>query len=263
MCTNGSSVDPVFESVSRKDTHVNFAVLDCNAQLPSQKTTYQRLKLNPLVTQPVMFFSGFGKDPKQLPAKLLRNEYVFRKEITALTKLKAVKVKDTNKLYKKCLRKGNCALVLAGGELDAAAMRAINKGYDALPGFSWVVLDSNSYKLRKPSEKDIGLKKYHGTGNHRLLLLGENDGSEGTMLNSYPYLGTFEEDKIEQFVKSFNETAPSSKQIDPEALAIMKRKLQHQYRGTPPLFSTSCIECCLLLFILLIFFPFLCYYTHT
>lgn len=110
LCSNGSAVDSVFESVSRKDTHVNFAVLDCAAQLPSKKNTFQRLKLNEMVTPPVMFFSGYGKDPKQLPSKLLRNEYVFRKEITALTKLKAVKVKDTNKLYKKCLRKGRVSI---------------------------------------------------------------------------------------------------------------------------------------------------------
>jgi hypothetical protein len=128
---------------------------------------------------------------------------------------------------------GNCALVLAGGELDAAAMRAVNKGYEALPHFSWVILDSNQYKLRKPSEKDIGMRKYQGPGSHRLLMLGNNEGREGSTLSALPFLGAFEEDKVESFVKTFNESLSVSgmKQIDPEALAIMKRKLQTQYRG--------------------------------
>jgi hypothetical protein len=231
LCDDGSAVDSVFESVSRKETGVKFGVLDCAAQLPSKKTTFQRLKLNEAASKPAMFFSGYGRDPKQLPAKLLRNQYVFRKEITALTRLPAVKIKDTTKLYKKCLKNGQCALVLAGGEMDAEAVRAVNKGAEARPEFSWVILDSNQYKLRKPSEKDIGMKKFQGSGQHRLLLLGNNDGSDGATLSASPFLGSFEEDAVADFVRKFNESDTSLKQIDPEALAIMKRKLQQQYRA--------------------------------
>lgn len=68
LCTNGSSVDTVFQSASRNEKNVVFSVLDCSAKLPSGKSTFERLDLNQDVTLPIMFFTGYGRDPKQLPS---------------------------------------------------------------------------------------------------------------------------------------------------------------------------------------------------
>ena len=79
------------------------------------------------------------------------------------------------------------------------------------------------------------MKKYQGPGSFRLLMIGENDGTDAGTLDASPYLGPFAEDPIESFVKDFIE-GPSSdvKKVDPEALSIMKRKPPvQQYRGNP------------------------------
>ena len=65
LCDTNGTVDSVFEAVSRRDKGVKFGVLDCAAQLPSKKSTFERLKLNQNAGNPVLFFSGFGRDPKQ------------------------------------------------------------------------------------------------------------------------------------------------------------------------------------------------------
>jgi hypothetical protein len=230
LCTNGSSVDSVFEGTSRAHKAVKFGVLDCAAPLPSKKSTFDRLNLNTQVTPPVMFFAAYGRDPKQLSSKLLRNQYALRKELTALTKLHAATVKDSASLHRKCLKKARCALVLAGKPLDEKAIQAVNKAGDASPSFSWVILDSTKVKLRKPSEKDIGLPKYF-PGVNRLLLLGETVTNGSSMLEAAPFLGRFDEDGVFPFVNTF---APSGqgKKIDRDGLALLKRKPPTQaYRG--------------------------------
>ena len=232
LCSNGESVDPVFEATSRKEKGVSFGVLDCGAQLPSKKSTFERLKLNANVPGPVLFFAGYGRDPKQLPTKLLRNQYVLRKELTALTKTHATKIKDTTQPYRKCLKKGKCGLVLAGGELDPGSVAALNEASDASPDFSWVILDASKFKLRKPSEKDIGLPKF--TGTHRALLLKPSASQKGETLtlSAAPYLGAFAKGALMEFVEAFQTQESSDwKQVDSESLAIMKRKLAPQYRA--------------------------------
>ena len=170
---------------------------------------------------------------EQLPTKLLRNQYVLRKEITALTKLKAAKVKSSTELYKKCLKKGKCGLVLAGGPLEGVALKAMDRANADFPSMNWVILDSTKLKLRKPSEKDIGLRKYQGPGSHRLIVFGDSKGSDGEavpMLDAHPFLGPFTEEAVVNFVA--NVSAFGSTKVDPEGLSVMKRKPpQPTYRG--------------------------------
>jgi hypothetical protein len=232
LCSNGTTVDPVFEGTSRKHQSVSFGVLDCAAPLPSKKTTYERLKLNTYVTGPVIFFSGFGNDPKQLSPKLLRNQYSLVREITALTNVHASKVKESSSLYRKCLKKGNCGVVFVGGELDKAAVKAVNTIADATPNFSWVLVDSTKHKLRKPSEKELGVRKFV-PGAHRLLLLGQASDANSTVLPAVPFLGSFVEDELEKFVLHFVENSGSieRKTLDSEEVKLMKRKPPTNYRG--------------------------------
>jgi len=221
LCNDGStSVDSVFEGTSRKEKGVSFGVLDCAKQLPSKKTTLERLKLNPNVAGPVLFFAGYGRDPKQLPAKLLRDQYTLRRELTALTKMHAAKVKDSNTLYRKCLKKGKCGLVLAGAPLEGAALATLNAASDASSDVSWVVVDGTKLKLRKPSEKDLGLRKYE-PGAHRVLLLQPAQTALGApaMLNAQPYDGPFAESALTAFLETMSGRSEFEATVDPEVRA--------------------------------------------
>jgi hypothetical protein len=60
LCTNGSSIDTVFEGTSRAEKSVKFGSLDCSSQLPSKKTVFERLALNQEVSQPILFFTGIA-----------------------------------------------------------------------------------------------------------------------------------------------------------------------------------------------------------
>uniref|UniRef100_A0A7S2RWB8 Uncharacterized protein n=2 Tax=Rhizochromulina marina TaxID=1034831 RepID=A0A7S2RWB8_9STRA len=146
---------------------VSFGVLDCNAQLPSKRTTIDRLKLASH-SSPVLFFSGFGRRPHQLPSKVLSSEYSLLKELRAQTRLHAIRAKDTKLLNETCFSRTNCALFLAGGDLDASALSALNAASDALDWMNWVVVDSAKHKLS--NEKDLGLPKFQ-PGVHRLVVL--------------------------------------------------------------------------------------------
>ena len=65
LCGSPSdNVDSVFEGTSRKLKGIKFGVLDCSEPLPSKKTTLERLKLSQN-GGPVLFFTGYGRDPKQ------------------------------------------------------------------------------------------------------------------------------------------------------------------------------------------------------
>jgi hypothetical protein len=133
------------------------------------------------------------------------------------------------------LKKTWCALVLSGKSLDEKAIQAVNKASEASPAFSWVILDSTKVKLRKPSEKDIGLPKYV-PGMHRLLLLGNaTDGS--SMLEASPFLGRFDEDGVLPFVIT-NSPSVRGKKIDRNGLALMKRKPPTQAYRAPALSPT-------------------------
>lgn len=247
ICNDGSSpVDSVFEGTSRREKGVSFGVLDCSKQLPSKKTTIERLKLNSNAAGPVLFFAGYGRDPKQLPAKLLRDQYTLRRELTALTKMHAAKVKDSNTLYRKCLKKEKCGLVLAGGPLDGAALTTLNAAAAASPEASWVVVDGSKLKLRKPSEKDLGMRKYEPNA-HRVLWLQQAIMQEGesAMLDAQPYNGPFAESALSAFVESMSGKSDFETTVDPEVLFHLPPRMHIFYFSV-----NSCFICFFVSFVI-------------
>ena len=235
-------------ATSRKKKDVSFGVLDCAKQLPSKKTTIQRLKLNQYVNGPLMFFSGYGRDIKQLPEKLLRNEYSLQKQLTAETAIHAAKVRDTEGLIKKCLKKTPCALLLAGGDLDPGAVKTLNAASDATKTISWVYLDASKVKFGgsgdRYSEKDLNLRKFM-PGEHRLLMLGtytgpmEADDEEepGPMLFAKPYYGSFLEEPVTEFAVSYSQ---DSQEDESEPFSI---RLLDLAKRRPPQVPRQSGEC--------------------
>ena len=187
---------------------VNFGVLDCNAQLPSKKTTMQRLKLEK--KKPVMFYSAYGRKPRQLQPKLLSSEYSLVRELRALGMMHAVKVKDTMHLQEACLSRAACGLVLTtSGNVDDTSLETLNALSDEFSSMNWVVVDASKLRLKSPSEKELGLPKFDSSG-HRLILFTEKGESHAAtseeddeMSNrlATPYLGPFTAEKAASFVR--------------------------------------------------------------
>uniref|UniRef100_A0A7S2BH57 Uncharacterized protein n=1 Tax=Florenciella parvula TaxID=236787 RepID=A0A7S2BH57_9STRA len=239
ICTN-SSVHEVFEGASTKVKDVNFGVLDCNAQLPSKKTTMQRLKLEK--KKPVMFYSAYGRKPRQLQPKLLSSEYSLVRELRALGMMHAVKVKDTMHLQEACLSRAACGLVLTtSGNVDDTSLETLNALSDEFSSMNWVVVDASKLRLKSPSEKELGLPKFDSSG-HRLILFTEKGESHAAtseeddeMSNrlATPYLGPFTAEKAASFVRDVlgeqTERKPASVGIFGGDLALTKRK-----KPTPP-----------------------------
>ena len=234
---NDKPVPSVFEATSRKKKDVSFGVLNCAKKLPSEKTTYERLKLNQYEKKPIMFFSGYGRDVKQLKESLLRNEYALQKQLTHETKVHAAKVRDTEGFIKKCLKKTPCALVLTGADLDSdlEALKVMNVASDASPSIKWVYVDASKLRFSssgsKLSEKSLNLTQFT-RGQHRVLMLGKYTGptdttsspagEEGPMLFAKPYHGRFSEEALTEFVASYIE---DPQEEDSEAFSIHSLEL--------------------------------------
>lgn len=190
------------------------------------------MKINQYVNKPIMFFSGYGRDVKQLPEKLLRSEYALQKQLTAETAIHAAKVRDTETLIKKCLKKTPCAIVLAGGALDPGAVKTLNVASDATTSVSWVHLDASKVKFSGSgsslSEKDLNLRKFT-PGVHRLLMLGtytgptETSGDEATgpMLFAKPYYGSFSEEQVTEFAVAYTQDSQED-ESEPFSISLLE-----------------------------------------
>lgn len=228
LCTNDTeSVHETFEAVSRTMIRdpLQFGVVDCTKPIKSGKSTLQRLKLNGK-QRPTVFFSGYGRRPKQLQPKLLASEYVLIRELKALTKLHALKLKDAKQLRDACLGKATCGVVLAGGELETSALKTLNQVSDRFPWMQWVVIDASRHRLKNPTEDEVGLAGFANRA-HRLLLVRQDNSSdaEGRAVAT-PHVGPFSAPAMASFLSSsFSDASVDpSYSFDPKGVLFMKRK---------------------------------------
>ena len=150
LCHNESTPFPgVFEATAtRLKDEMKFGVLDCSAKLPdSGLTIFKRWKLDVSLGAPIIFVTGGGPKPKQLPSSATRNEYEFVKQVrqaakrsAASTPLKpaprsrsatpppagASPIESTHELQQMCLGKPTCALVMQGyGDITSSARSTV------------------------------------------------------------------------------------------------------------------------------------------
>ena len=126
LCNNGiDAVHSTFEQVARSVSYsreFNTAILDCNAKLPSGKTTLERFKIKPLPKKSkkhlaLVFYNG-NKKPKQVPFGYLTDTSV-KESLLAWTKelvqLRYGRVTD-DKTFKYCTKRkhGNVLLIVNG-----------------------------------------------------------------------------------------------------------------------------------------------------
>ena len=126
----------------------NFRVLDCEHILESEKSVYDRFKLNKK-NRPTIFVSGKVGSPKQVPTKHLKTGSMLVKALRNLLEPKAEKIETTQDLRTKCLDKDICGLLLKGGKQSPNYVKdAMQKLLVEYPKVSFAAMDTSVLYLK-------------------------------------------------------------------------------------------------------------------
>ena len=151
LCHNESTPLPgVFEATAtRLKDEMKFGVLDCSAKLPdSGVTIFKRWKLDLSLGAPIIFVTGGGPKPKQIPSSATRVEYEFVKQLRKATKRSASPIESTHELQQMCLNKPTCALVMQGyGEMTASATKTVESMMKSNRDMTVAMIDSSRFML--------------------------------------------------------------------------------------------------------------------
>eukprot|EP00526_Cylindrotheca_closterium_P030061 CAMPEP_0113610428 /NCGR_PEP_ID=MMETSP0017_2-20120614/5026_1 /TAXON_ID=2856 /ORGANISM="Cylindrotheca closterium" /LENGTH=436 /DNA_ID=CAMNT_0000519325 /DNA_START=67 /DNA_END=1374 /DNA_ORIENTATION=- /assembly_acc=CAM_ASM_000147 len=137
-------VSSVFQDASSDSSApAEFRLLDCNHVLSSEKSVFDRFKLNKK-QRPTVFVSGKIGEPKQVPAKHLKTGSMLVKALKNLLVPKAEKVETTQDLRSKCLDKDVCALLLKGGKVSPNYVKdAMSKLLVEFPKVAFAAVDTS------------------------------------------------------------------------------------------------------------------------
>lgn len=137
-------VSSVFQEASNDGTApAEFRLMDCNHVLSSEKTVYDRFKLNKK-QRPTIFVSGKVGSPKQVPAKHLKTGSMLVKALKNLLVPKAEKIETTQDLRTKCLDKDICGLLLKGGKQSPNYVKdAMSKLLVEYPNVAFAAVDTS------------------------------------------------------------------------------------------------------------------------
>lgn len=168
-CENSDNFEAV---ASRLASEFHFGVLDCEAKLPSGRSTMKRFKLEN--TKPVVFVAN-GVQTTQLPA--VRSEYDLVREIRLAATRRPVEVKNDETFRDRCLSKPLCLLVLRGGsELEPAAHKALDALMGEHTNVNFAAVDSAEWRFdfEGYDEGDAVRLRNFEKGTHRAILF-QND----------------------------------------------------------------------------------------
>lgn len=137
-------VSSVFQDASRDSSApAEFRLLDCDHVLSSEKTVYDRFKLDKK-KRPTIFVSGKSGPPKQVPAKHVKTGSMLVKALKNLLVPKAEKIETTQDLRSKCLDKDVCALLLKGGKVSPNYVKdAMSKLLVEFPKVAFGAIDTS------------------------------------------------------------------------------------------------------------------------
>jgi hypothetical protein len=162
-------VSSVFQDSSNDGTApAEFRLMDCNHVLSSEKSVFERFKLNKK-QRPTIFVSGKAGPPKQVsfmkkyeklsmktipanqfvlffkvPAKHLKTGSMLVKALKNLLVPKAEKVETTQDLRTKCLDKDICGLLLKGGKQSPNYVKnAMSKLLVEYPTIAFAAIDTS------------------------------------------------------------------------------------------------------------------------
>jgi len=137
-------VSSVFQDASSdRSAPAEFRLLDCDHILSSEKSVFDRFKLNKK-QRPTVFVSGKAGPPKQVPAKHLKTGSMLVKALKNLLVPKAEKIETTQDLRSKCLDKDICALLLKGGKISPNYVKdAMSKLLVEFPKVAFAAIDTS------------------------------------------------------------------------------------------------------------------------
>jgi len=120
-CTTSGAASPMVYSAESSLRSVQMGTLDCGAQLPSGKTTYERFKLSQPSYGPVLLAAANTERPQIAPRNALANEAALVTWVKGATKAKMYTPANGAQFESQCVRKPWCLVVLtASGRLVVA-----------------------------------------------------------------------------------------------------------------------------------------------
>lgn len=126
QCTKGSKAAPMVYSAEGSLPGVRIGLLDCDALLPSGKTTYDRFKIRPPSYGPALLAAANTEKPQLAPKNVLTTPEALASWAKGATKAKMYAPTTSAQFDAQCVRKPWCLVVLtATGRLSDAEKRAL------------------------------------------------------------------------------------------------------------------------------------------
>lgn len=148
QCSKGRAATQVLSDAEGSLKAARLGVLDCDAVLPSGKTTYQRFKLSPPTSCPVYLAIANMEKPQIVPCNELRSGSHLAAWAAKTTKPKVFAPTTTAAFDSQCLKKAWCVLVLsAGSRLNDAERAAVAALAEAERRVRVVKVDTSNYNL--------------------------------------------------------------------------------------------------------------------
>ena len=145
----GKGPSPVFSDAWGSLTSgAKLATLDCNAQLPSGKSTYERFKLRQPNYGPVILVTANTERPQMVPKNVLSSGAAIAKWASSITKAKLYPLSAASQFDGQCVRKSWCLVALtATGRLNDAEKKAMKTIVEAERGLRVVKIDASKHNL--------------------------------------------------------------------------------------------------------------------
>lgn len=126
QCTKDRKAAPLVYAAEGSLPDVKIGTLDCDALLPSGKTTYDRFKLNAPSYGPVVLAAANTEKPQIAPRNVLSSAEALATWAKGATKAKMYSPTTSAQFDAQCVRKPWCLVVLtATGRLSDAEKRAV------------------------------------------------------------------------------------------------------------------------------------------
>ena len=147
-CTKGRKASPMVYSAEGALKGVQIGTLDCDATLPSGKTTFDRFKLRAPSYGPVLLAAANTERPQIAPRNALTSTDALVTWGKAVTKAKMYAPTTSAQFDAQCVRKPWCLVVVtATGRLSDAEKRAVQGMAEASRQLRVVKLDASKANL--------------------------------------------------------------------------------------------------------------------
>eukprot|EP01051_Picozoa_sp_SAG22_P005690 SAG22_NODE_345_length_11911_cov_15.741217_8_plen_487_part_00 len=126
--------------------HATVGILDCSAELPSGKTTYEKAGLDAKL-KPVLFLSANGQKPTQIKPKYAASAEALTVHVSEKAKPVLRRPTSPDHLKSGCLSRKWCALVLTDGKPTGDTKEHLDHMVRSFRSVSFSSVDARKYRL--------------------------------------------------------------------------------------------------------------------